>query len=543
MFYSNELIKRSKTALITALFFLVITCVSWAAGQSIQGTQASRKLSALVGKSIILKSAIPVKRISIANPEVADFVLISPREIYITGKAAGVTNMTLWQKDGKHAVYDLEVALDISRLKRRLAEILPEERDIRVMAMHDSIALSGRVSNAVNLSQVVALAKAYAPEEKIQNLIEVRGVQQVMLEIRVAEMQRSVVRRMGVNFNYATETGKFGINKLGGLTDLVNPSDANIGSTGDFATFVSPAVNALLRFNAGGATWTGFVDALKRDGLAKVLAEPTLIALSGQDANFLAGGEFPVPVPQGLGTVAIEYKSFGVGLSFTPTVLADNKINMKVAPEVSELDFSNAAQLSGFIVPGLTTRRAETVVELADGQSFAIAGLLRENTRDVMAKYPLLGEIPILGVLFRSREYQKNETELVIIATPRLVKPLDTTNQTLPTDFYIEPNDLEFYVLGMMEGKGEGRSDDIRVILTVSSDMPSRVRNSGIIDGINLIRRGGAVLKKNSKILLCALVITGLFGCTQNISEKKSWDSLWIEIGDALLNQSNIIKP
>jgi pilus assembly protein CpaC len=393
---------------------------------------------------------------------VADFVLISPREIYITGKAAGVTNMTLWQNKGNYTVYDLEVEFDISRLKQRLAEILPEERDIRVMAMHDSIALSGRVSNAANLSQVLALAKAYAPEEKVQNLIEVRGVQQVMLEIRVAEMQRSVVRRMGVNFNYVTETGKFGINKLGGLTELVGPGDANIGSTGPFATFVSPAVNALLRFNAGGATWTGFVDALKRDGLAKVLAEPTLIALSGQDANFLAGGEFPVPVPQGLGTVAIEYKSFGVGLSFTPTVLADNKINMKVAPEVSELDFTNAAQLSGFIVPGLTTRRAETVVELADGQSFAIAGLLRENTRDVMDRYPLLGEIPILGVLFRSREYQKNETELVIIATPRLVKPLDTTHQTLPTDFYIEPNDLEFYVLGMMEGQGVGRADDIR---------------------------------------------------------------------------------
>jgi pilus assembly protein CpaC len=462
MFHPNEPIKRLTTGLLPALIVLAMTSASWAAGSFTPETQETRKLSVLVGKSVVLKSAIAVKRISIAAPEVADFVLISPREIYITGKAAGVTNMTLWQDKGKYAVYDIEVEFDISRLKRRLAEILPEERDLRVMAMHDSIALSGRVSNAANLSQVLSLARAYAPEGKIQNLVEVRGVQQVMLEVRVAEMQRSLLRRLGVNFNYATETEKFGINKLGGLTELVSPQDANIGSSGAFATFVSPTVNALLRFNAFGATWTGFVDALKADGLAKILAEPTLIALSGEDAYFLAGGEFPVPVPQGLGTVAIEYKSFGVGLSFKPIVMADNKIHIKVAPEVSELDFSNTVQISGFVVPGLSTRKAETVVELADGQSFAIAGLLRENTRDVMSKYPLLGDIPIIGTLFRSREYQKNETELVIIATPHLVKPLDTANQTLPTDFYIEPNDLEFYVLGMMEGQGDGMSDEIK---------------------------------------------------------------------------------
>jgi pilus assembly protein CpaC len=203
----------------------------------------------------------------------------------------------------------------------------------------------------------------------------------------------------------------------------------------------------------GGASWTTFVDALKSDGLIKILAEPTLIALSGQNAYFLAGGEFPVPVPQGLGTVAIEYKNFGVGLSFTPTVLSENKINIKVAPEVSELDYTNAFVSQGFVVPGLSTRKAETVVELADGQSFAIAGLLRDTVRDVLDKYPLLGDIPILGVLFRSRQFQKSETELVIIVTPHLVKPLDVAKQTLPTDYYVEPNDAEFYILGLMQGQ------------------------------------------------------------------------------------------
>jgi pilus assembly protein CpaC len=284
-----------------------------------------------------------------------------------------------------------------------------------------------------------------------------------MLEVRVAEMQRSLARRLGVNFNYLTESGKFGINKLGGLTDLATGADSNIGLPGaPFATVVSPAVNALFRFNARGATWTGFIDALKQDGLVRILAEPTLIALSGQSARFLAGGEFPVPVPQGLGTVAIEYKRFGVGLEFTPVVLGDKKINIKVSPEVSELDFTNAVQFGGFVVPGLSTRRAETVVELGDGQSFAIAGLLRDTVRDAANKFPLLGDIPILGVLFRSRAFQKNETELIIIATPRLVKPLDTAKQPLPTDFYVEPNDTELYILGLMEGQEGGRSGRVK---------------------------------------------------------------------------------
>jgi pilus assembly protein CpaC len=225
---------------------------------------------------------------------------------------------------------------------------------------------------------------------------------------------------------------------------------------------VSPTVSSIFRFNSNGTTWTGFVDALKSDGLVKVLAEPTLIALSGQDAYFLAGGEFPVPVPQGLGSVAIEYKPFGVGLTFTPTVLADNKINIKVAPEVSELDFNLAVQLEGFVVPGLNTRRAETVIELADGQSFAIAGLLRDTARDAMSKYPLLGDIPILGTLFRSRSFQKAETELIIIATPHLVKPIDGDQQPLPTDYYVEPNDTEFYVLGLMEGQTKVQESNLQ---------------------------------------------------------------------------------
>jgi pilus assembly protein CpaC len=219
---------------------------------------------------------------------------------------------------------------------------------------------------------------------------------------------------------------------------------------------VSVPVSAITRFPIKGAAATIFIDALKERGLVKVLAEPTLITLSGKSANFLAGGEFPIPVPQpgaGATAITIEYKPFGVGLHFTPTVLSNKKISMEVSPEVSDLDFTNAITISGFVIPALATRRLSTTIELADGQSFAIAGLLKDDLREVISKYPLLGEIPILGALFRSSSFRKNETELIVIVTPHLVKPLDMANQTLPTDQFIEPNDFEFYLLGHTEGE------------------------------------------------------------------------------------------
>jgi pilus assembly protein CpaC len=220
---------------------------------------------------------------------------------------------------------------------------------------------------------------------------------------------------------------------------------------------VSDPINAVLRFVTKGTTSTVLIDALKEQGLLKVLAEPTLITLSGKPANFLAGGEFPIPVPQSVGAggvvVTIEYKPFGVGLHFTPTVLSNKKISMEVAPEVSDLDFSNATTIAGLVVPALTTRRVSTTIELADGQSFAIAGLLKDDLREIVAGYPIFGDIPILGALFRSTSFRKNETELIVIVTPHLVKPLDMAKQTLPTDQYIEPDDFEFYLLGHLEGE------------------------------------------------------------------------------------------
>ncbi len=407
------------------------------------------KINLVVGKSIVIDTPISVKRVSVAAPEIVDTVVLSPRQIYVTGKALGTTNLTLWGPDDRvFTVFDLEVAADLSRLKEKLHEILPEE-NIRVTTTHDAITLSGDISSATRLSQVLAVTEAYAPK-KVINLLQVAGVHQVMLEVRVAEMSRSLVRRLGFNFSYISDAGNIGLSLLNGLTTIKELTNTSLQLN------ISSAVTGLFRFHTGDFTMTGFIDALKESGLIKILAEPTLVALSGQTANFLAGGEYPIPVPQERGVTTIAYKTFGVGLGFTPTVLSDKKISMTVTPEVSDLDFSNALMIAGFLVPALTTRRASTVIELADGQTFAIAGLLRDNVKETISKFPLLGDIPILGALFRSASFQKNETELIIIVTPRLVKPLDPTKQALPTDQFIEPDDFEFYLMGNLEGSGAG---------------------------------------------------------------------------------------
>jgi pilus assembly protein CpaC len=445
-------------------------------------TYTPQKIGLVVGKSLVIDTPVAVKRVSLAAPDIAETVVISPRQIYLTGKAVGTTNLTLWGGDDRvFSIFDVTVSPDLSQLKEKLQEILPGEH-IQVNAAQDSIALSGEVSSTANLSQALAVSEAFAPK-KVINLAQVAGVHQVMLEVRVAEMSRSLARRLGFNFTAVTESGGFGVSLLNNLTAIVKPSDATITTAGaPFGQALSSTINGLFRFHKGDTTWTGFIDALKENGLVKVLAEPTLVTLSGQEARFLAGGEFPIPVPQQFNVITITYKSFGVGLIFTPTVLSNNKISMQVAPEVSELDFSTAIIISGFAVPGLTTRRASTVIELADGQSFAIAGLLQENVREVVDKFPVLGDIPILGVLFRSTAFQKNESELIIIVTPHLVKPLDMTKQTLPTDQYIEPNDFEWYLLGNLEGAGPGRTP--RREQGQSKDSPlALLKKQGGLDG------------------------------------------------------------
>ncbi len=439
---------------ICFIFILLVAVPLQSWGQITAGNTQPKKFEVMVGKSLTLNSTSPIKRASVVNSEIADVLVISQTQVYLTAKAPGNTSLTFWGADDKvFAIADIEVTADLAKLRDLVAQLLPEETGVKINSVQKHIAITGTVSSASALSQIVEMAQSYSGG-KVVNLAEVSGVQQVMVEVRVAEISHSLLRKMGVNWAYFTSGGKIGINMLGNLTSL---NQSSIPAT-SLDQGISSAINYLFTLGTNNTTWAVFIDALKETGLVKVLASPTLITLSGKPANFLAGGEIPIPVPQasGMGTnaITIDYKPFGVGLTFTPIVLNSKKINIQVVPEVSEPDFTNALTLSGFTVPSFATRRVSTTVELDDGQSFVIAGLLRDDTRKLVSKFPLLGDIPILGTLFRSTSWQRNESELVIVATPRLVKPTDMTKQPLPTDKYSDPNDFELYFNGKSEGSG-----------------------------------------------------------------------------------------
>jgi pilus assembly protein CpaC len=447
-------------AVILPLYSVCMVASGWGSeiqSQVVVDTQTPQTLELAVGKLGKIRSNKPIKRSFIANPEIAEIIYSktqSPKWVFCSAKSPGTTQLTLWdEKNNIIAIYDIMVSADLSRLKMSLHEIFPGEA-IRVIPSNDYITLSGTISGAGRLSNVLALAEAYAPG-KVINLLQVGGIQQVMLEVRIAEMSRNLGKRLGVNFNWMNNT-TMGLSLLDQITQLPN-TDAGFPTD---PLVVSPNVNAIFSYFSGSHQWTAFIDAMKEEGLVEILAKPTLVSLSGQTASFLAGGEFPVPVPQDR-NVTIDWKDFGIGLNFTPTVLDDGTISMHVAPEVSELDFTTAVTLAGFVVPGLTTRKTSTVVELKDGQSFAIAGLLKNVIREKINKFPILGDIPILGALFRSSSYQKNETELVVIVTPHLVKPFNAGELPLPTDSFVEPDDYEFFMLGLLEGRGKDQVDDV----------------------------------------------------------------------------------
>jgi len=392
-----------------------------------------------VGKSRIINSPKQIRRASMADPKFADALVLSPTQIYLVGKQVGETNLTLWDQDEQVLkMFELRVVTGLTWLKEQIYELLGE-KDIKISANQDYIALSGTVTSATNLTHALVLAEAFAPK-KVLNLLQVGGNHQVMIEVRIAEMDRSLARRLGFNFS-VINGNDFGISQIGGLTST--EFDAT-----SVASTIGSAVNALFQIQSGSLVFTAFIDALKTQGLVKILAEPNLVTMSGQEATFLAGGEVPILVAQALGANSIEFKQFGVAVTFKPTVLSPDKISMQVTPEFSEVDDSRGT-VAG--VPGFLTRRVSTVIELADGQSFAIGGLIQDSVRESLSKYPFLGDLPVLGALFRSSQFEKNETELIIIVTPHLVKPLDVDKHSLPTDDFVEPDDFTFYILGELE--------------------------------------------------------------------------------------------
>ena len=423
-----------------------------------------------IGKSTLMRIPSAVERVSLGNPSIVDITLISPTEVYLLGKNYGSTNMVIWRKGGATTAIDVNVSIDIARMEKKLRELMPEEKGITVHAAADSIILNGVVSSGVKAKYAEDIANAFVRDinralvlpvmagdtkvasgtaitgtaatvtgAKVVNLLQVASGQQVMLEVKVAEVSKTLLEKLGASLGVS--------NGNGGL------------SYGLFSNFLSLG-NGLFSITADNGNKL-FVDAQKQDGLIKVLAEPNIISISGQEASFLAGGKIFIPVASsntgGFPVITLAEKEFGVGLKFTPTVLEGGRVHLKVAPEVSELAQTGSAftTIGGVtsVLPSITTRRVQTTVQLMDGQSLAIAGLIKNNVSETIKRIPLLGEIPILGALFRSSEFQTDRTELMFIITPRLIKPLDVA-QALPTDNFTPPSRSEFFLGGKLEGSG-----------------------------------------------------------------------------------------
>jgi pilus assembly protein CpaC len=412
-----------------------------------------------LNKSQILRVDQPFTDLLVGNSAIADVLPLTDRTIYVLGKALGRTNLSVYGK-GKRllAVLDLSVIHDSEGLKAKLFELLPNEK-IDVRTVNSSVILSGSISSANRAARAMSIAQSFAPK-MVTNLLQVQGSHQVMLEVRFAEMARSTGKELGINWDALFNSGSFIFGLATGLPTTIsgNFPDGTIAVRNNAALSGAAATNTLFgNFSDSKRNVSSVIDALETRGLIKTLAEPTLIALSGETAKFLAGGEFPIPVAQDEDSITIVFKEFGVSLAFTPTVLDNGLINLVVNPEVSQLDLSTTATtLAGSTIPGLTTRRASTTVELRDGQSFAIAGLLQNDFSDSINQLPGLGDIPILGALFRSTQYQRNETELVIIVTPRLVQPVKAGTLATPTDNFVPPSEGDLFFMGKIEAKQSG---------------------------------------------------------------------------------------
>ena len=422
-----------------------------------------RELELEKGKSAFVRTSYDVTRVSVGNPDVADVVVLRQRELQIIGRGVGATNIVLWGGAGEiEAAIDLHVRSPFSEVEAEIRRTVPGS-DVRVSSAGESVVLSGYVVNAAMLERVLAVAGAFYPERRreeggVVNLLEVGGNQQVLIEVTVSEMSRNLRKAIGTNFAATITDGRdtFELfNIIGGLTSptsLTGPSGEVVGELIEFSDQVNFLGSA---FPIGSGVYQLFVNALDETGVGKILAEPTLVARTGKTARFLAGGEVPIPVAQDDDSITIIFKEFGVGLAFTPTVLAEDRIHLEVTTEVSQIDFALGTQSTGVATPGFRTRRASTGVELGDGQMFAIAGLVRDELSEQVSQYPVLGQIPILGTLFRTSTYDKQMSELVIVARPRLVRPLGPEPPPLPTDYFDEPNWFEFYLLGRVEGRDD----------------------------------------------------------------------------------------
>lgn len=430
---------------------------------------SGRTINIDVSKGALIRLDKPASNVFIADPEVADVQIKSPQLIYVFGVGDGETSLYAVDSED-NILYSATVAVaqNLGQLKTLIGAIAPDEK-ITVRILNGMVVLSGIVERPETSEEIARLAQDFVGENQtIVNRISVTTPTQVSLQVKIAEISRDVVKELGSNWEsffsiggngtigFSTGSDLFDVNET--VIDLVNPitgvpliSPAGVPLQQvierQLFTFPDSGNSILGGFTGDNVRLGSVIEALETEGFLTVLAEPTLTALTGETATFLAGGEFPIPVPDD-NRIVIEFKEFGVGLSFTPTVMANDRISMRVRPEVSQLSTEAAIQVNGIAVPGLTTRRAETTVELGSGQGFAIAGLLQQNLSQTATKLPGLGDLPVLGALFRSDRFRNQETELVIIVTPYLVKPTDPRNLRTPLDGLRAPTDMARYFRG-----------------------------------------------------------------------------------------------
>jgi pilus assembly protein CpaC len=386
------------------------------------------KITLSANQSRLIKLSGPVRTIDVTQPDAVMAKVVSPTDVMLTGKKPGTSQLVLWDDAGRSQSVDVVVTADLAALTEEIKKALPDA-DVQLSVANGAVVLRGRVPDVQTAEQVAQIAAPYSGTVKPINLLEIGGGQQIMLQVRFAEVSKDAIHALGVNWGIANGVSRFGGSIPGqigpiGITQLPGTVDPvlSVGTPGSGVTQFGSFVSGATPFDV-------FITALKQNNLLRVLAEPNLTVLSGKEANFLAGGEYPYPVPQNNGTggttITIEYKPYGVRLNFLPVALGNGKIRLHVAPEVSDLDYSNAVTLNGFVIPGITKRTADTTVELNEGQTLALAGLLNTRVHGTNVITPVLGDIPILGALFRSVRYERSETELVVMVTPTLAAAMN----------------------------------------------------------------------------------------------------------------------
>ena len=440
--------KFLKAALVGAAIAASAVSQVGAQSLSVMEGEVSSALQVPMNRAVVVEAENPFAELSIANPGIADISTLSDRTIYVLGKAPGRTTLTLLGPDGRLITnVEVQVTPDIAEFKERLRQILPGET-IEVRTANDGIVLSGVVSSIEKLDRALDLANRYAPD-RVSNLMLVGGTQQVMLKVRFAEVQREVLKNLSAGLNIVESGTDVAISAAGGSGSLVDGT--SIGSPASTVLNLNDAAVGQLGigFDIGSVGFGVLLEALETKDMVRTLAEPNLVALSGQEASFLAGGEYPIPIVDEDGGIVIEYKPFGVQLNFTPRVIDGHRINLELNAAVSAIDGQTQISNGGFSINGFSRRETQTTVEMMDGQSFAISGLLQDDFNDAVSQVPWLGDLPILGALFRSSTYQRSQSELVVIITPHLVTPTRGEALALPTDRVRPPTEAELFLFGV----------------------------------------------------------------------------------------------